>query len=53
MKKLQKQTLIGMRDQLGGHAWSDAEITELYYAMREIGAEYAAIMHWRDGGEVL
>ena len=33
--------------------WSDAEITELYYEMREIGAEYAAIMHWRDGGEVL
>jgi len=29
MDKLQKQTLIGMRDQLGGHAWSDAEITEL------------------------
>ena len=29
MKKLQKQTLIGMRDQLGGHAWSDAEISEL------------------------
>ncbi len=29
MKKLQKQTLIGMRDQLGGYAWSDAEISEL------------------------
>ena len=29
MKKLQKQTLIGMRDQLGGHAWTDAEISEL------------------------
>ena len=29
MKKLQKQTLIGMRDQLGGHAWTDVEISEL------------------------
>ncbi|MDH3389141.1 MAG: hypothetical protein OEN02_14685 [Gammaproteobacteria bacterium] len=29
MKRLQKQTLIGMRDQLGGYAWDDAEISEL------------------------
>lgn len=29
MKKLQKQTLIGMRDQLGGYRWEDAEISEL------------------------
>lgn len=29
MKKLQKQTLVGMRDQLGGYAWRDAEIDEL------------------------
>ena len=29
MKKLQKRTLIGMRDQLGGYAWEDAEISEL------------------------
>ncbi len=29
MNKLRKQTLIGMRDQLGGHAWEDAEISEL------------------------
>jgi len=29
MKKLQKQTLIGMRDQLGGYTWKDAEIAEL------------------------
>lgn len=29
MKKLQKQTLLGMRDQLGGYAWEDAEISEL------------------------
>ena len=29
MQKLQKQTLIGMRDQLGGYAWRDAEISEL------------------------
>ena len=29
MKKLQKQTLIGMRDQLGGYPWGDAEISEL------------------------
>ena len=29
MKKIEKQTLIGMRDQLGGHAWRDAEISEL------------------------
>jgi hypothetical protein len=29
MKKVQQQTLIGMRDQLGGYAWQDAEISEL------------------------
>ena len=29
MDKIQKQTLIGMRDQLGGYAWEDAEISEL------------------------
>lgn len=29
MKKVQQQTLIGMRDQLGGYAWRDAEISEL------------------------
>ena len=29
MKKLEKATLIGMRDQLGGYAWQDAEISEL------------------------
>ncbi|MDH3759601.1 MAG: hypothetical protein OEU50_01380 [Gammaproteobacteria bacterium] len=29
MDKIQKQTLIGMRDQLGGYAWRDAEISEL------------------------
>ena len=29
MEKIQKQTLIGMRDQLGGYAWEDAEISEL------------------------
>jgi len=29
MQKIQKQTLIGMRDQLGGYAWEDAEISEL------------------------
>ncbi len=29
MKRLQKQTLIGIRDQFGGYAWDDAEITEL------------------------
>ena len=29
MKKLEKETLIGMRDQLGGYAWQDAEISEL------------------------
>jgi len=29
MKKVQKQTLLGMRDQLGGYAWEDAEISEL------------------------
>lgn len=29
MKKLQQQTLVGMRDQLGGHPWTDAEISEL------------------------
>lgn len=29
MKRLEKPTLIGMRDQLGGYAWSDSEISEL------------------------
>ena len=29
MQKLQRQTLTGMRDQLGGYAWDDAEIGEL------------------------
>ena len=29
MKRLEKDTLIGMRDQLGGYAWQDAEISEL------------------------
>ena len=29
MKRLEKHTLIGMRDQLGGYAWRDAEIDEL------------------------
>jgi len=29
MRKLRKQTLIGMRDQLGGYTWNDAEIAEL------------------------
>lgn len=29
MKKLDKQTLLGIRDQLGSYAWDDAEIDEL------------------------
>lgn len=29
MQKLERQTLLGMRDQLGGYAWDDAEIDEL------------------------
>ena len=29
MKKLQKETLIGIRDQLAGYAWKDEEISEL------------------------
>ena len=29
MKPIQKQTLLGMRDQLGGYAWQDVEISEL------------------------
>jgi len=29
MKKLQKDTLLGMRDQLAGYAWEDEEISEL------------------------
>ena len=31
-------------------SWSDAEITDLYYAMREIAVEYAANMRWRNKG---
>ncbi len=29
MQKLDRQTLLGIRDQLGGYAWDDAEIDEL------------------------
>jgi hypothetical protein len=29
MQKLDRQTLLGIRDQLGGYAWNDAEIDEL------------------------
>ena len=29
MQKLDRQTLLGMRDQLGGYAWDDSEIDEL------------------------
>lgn len=29
MKKLQKDTLFGMRDQLASYAWKDEEISEL------------------------
>jgi len=29
MKKLEKQTLLGIRDQFGSYAWDDAEISEL------------------------
>ena len=29
MKTLRRETLLGIRDQFGGYAWSDAEIDEL------------------------
>jgi hypothetical protein len=29
MQKLDKETLLGIRDQLGSYAWEDAEIDEL------------------------
>lgn len=29
MKRLHKQTLLGIRDQFGSYAWDDAEIAEL------------------------
>jgi hypothetical protein len=29
MKNLEKQTLLGIRDQLGSYAWDDAELDEL------------------------
>jgi hypothetical protein len=29
MKKLQKQTLVGIRDQLASYAWKDDELSEL------------------------
>lgn len=29
MKPLEKHTLTAMRDQLGGYAWDDSEISEL------------------------
>ena len=31
-------------------SWSDAEIIDLYYAMREVAVEYAANMCWREEG---
>lgn len=32
-------------------SWRDAQIVELYEAMREVGREYAARMHWRTGDD--
>ena len=29
MQRLQRQTLLGIRDQFGGYNWDDAEISEL------------------------
>ena len=29
MKKLDKKTVLGIRDQFGSYAWDDAEISEL------------------------
>ena len=29
-------------------SWSDAEIIDLYNAMREVAVEYAANIRWRD-----
>jgi len=29
MKKLQKQTLVGIRDQLASYAWKEEELSEL------------------------
>ena len=29
MNKLEKETLVRMRDQLGGYAWDDSELEEL------------------------
>lgn len=29
MKRLQQQTLLGIRDQFGGYVWDDTEISEL------------------------
>ena len=29
MKRLQQQTLLGIRDQFGSYAWDDTEISEL------------------------
>ena len=29
MRKIQRQTLLGIRDQMGSYAWEDAEIDEL------------------------
>jgi len=29
MQKLDRQTLLGIRDQLGGYAWDDSEVDEL------------------------
>jgi hypothetical protein len=42
---------IGLPMPIVDEAWSDSEITEFYYEMREIGQEYAANMRWREEGE--
>ncbi len=42
---------IGLPMPIVDDTWSDAEITELYREMREIGKEYAANMRWRREGE--
>jgi hypothetical protein len=42
---------IGLPMPIVDDTWSDAEITELYREMRDIGKEYAANMRWRREGE--
>ena len=44
MQKIDRQTLLGIRDQLAGYAWSDAEIDELVEPRLGIITEFQELL---------